>query len=75
MTRREFIQQAILKMLPSVFEDMDQLNKLNEGYIPRDDLKGCFEIVVEEAITLADTAELRYRKMHRNHWLFDSEYE
>lgn len=75
MTRREFIQQAILKMLPSVFEDMDQLNKVNEGYIPRDDLKGCFDIVVEEAITLADTAAQRYRKLHSNQRLFDSEYE
>ena len=75
MTRREFIQQAILKMLPSVFEDMEHLNEVNEGNIPKDDIKGCYDIVVEEAITLADTAELRYRKMHRNHWLFDSEYE
>lgn len=60
MTREEFIQQAVLKMLPPVFEDMEHLNSIYEGHMPQEDNKGYYEIVINEAIILANKAEDYY---------------
>ena len=67
MTKKEFIQQAVLKMLPPVFEDMEHLNSLYEGHLPQEDNKGYYDIVINEAIILANEAEEYYLKTcHHN---------
>ena len=46
MTRRDFIHHAILKMLPNVFENIEELEAIHEDITPANDLKGCYEIVI-----------------------------
>ena len=60
MTKKEFIQQAVLKMLPPVFDDMVELNRYAEKQYPDTDYKPEYKIVIEQAISLARTLEERY---------------
>lgn len=73
MTRRDFIHHAILKMLPNVFENIEELEGIHEDITPANDLKGCYEIVVEESINLANVAVMEWKKEH-NTPFFDDDF-